>query len=488
MEKLWEQNTRDPFWGNAMDAIEELETELYGKDIDFRTFCIQGLKNFMEYEPLDFVDLAPVHFDWIDAMNKHDRVAIIAFRESMKSTLALVHAAYKMVTVPNTRLMLGSSNMTKASRRLHWFDEFCQRNPRLRRMIDGNRWSSQVKFFKNGSRIMASAVAVAMEGERVHGAILDDVLEEFQRFSDANVIHWMTQVVVPFLLPNGWIWMLQTQKRPEDITDWVGTNPAWHRIRQPVVDENDKPVWPQYWSQERIDSRKREMPMREFESEYMLNCINDEAAVIPWNVLQRNIDSSATLEGYDNNWECVMGVDLAVGLDTANDETAYTLVAWNRDTKQRRLIHTWSGKVQGEGSGWLKAQVDNIVALNDEFRPRKIMIESNGFQRLVAHAASEVRGLPIAMHNTGSEKHHSAKGIPAIGYNMEQDRYLIPYPDNNTHVKKLVQGLRRLTWGLNGKLDGHVSDSVISLWMCELAIREFERKRISVTSWDNSIL
>jgi hypothetical protein len=42
----------------------------------------------------------------------------------------------------------------------------------------------------------------------------------------------------------------------------------------------------------------------------------------------------------------------------------------------------------------------------------------------------------------------------------------------------------QLMWDGKGKLEGHVSDAVISLWMCELAIEERERKKLNMTNWD----
>jgi hypothetical protein len=143
-----------------------------------------------------------------------------------------------------------------------------------------------------------------------------------------------------------------------------------------------------------------------------------------------------------------------------------------------------------EGEGWLRKQVDNIVSMSRKYNPTKIMIETNGFQRLVAHAAETLAGLPIAKHNTGSEKHHGQIGIPVIALRMEQGHYRIPWDKESQDQgpvgsKKLVDGLMQLTWNNNGKLEGHTADSVVSLWMCELAIQEIESKGIVFTSWDN---
>ena len=49
-----------------------------------------------------------------------------------------------------------------------------------------------------------------------------------------------------------------------------------------------------------------------------------------------------------DDWEIVMGVDLAVGIDQQNDETSYCLLAWNRDTQERQIIYQWTGKVKAE--------------------------------------------------------------------------------------------------------------------------------------------
>ena len=62
-----------------------------------------------------------------------------------------------------------------------------------------------------------------------------------------------------------------------------------------------------------------------------------------------------------DDWYVVMGVDLAVGMDSVNDETAYVIVAYNRETEIRQVLYSWSGKMQAAGSGWLKGQVCHSV-------------------------------------------------------------------------------------------------------------------------------
>ena len=95
-----------------------------------------------------------------------------------------------------------------------------------------------------------------------------------------------------------------------------------------------------------------------------------------------------------DDWYVVMGVDLAVGMDSVNDETAYVIVAYNRETEIRQVLYSWSGKMQAAGSGWLKGQVSKIRELAQRFNPDMVMVESNGYQRLVVHAAEEASAIP----------------------------------------------------------------------------------------------
>ena len=117
------------------------------------------------------------------------------------------------------------------------------------------------------------------------------------------------------------------------------------------------------------------------------------------------------------------------------------------------------------------------------------MVESNGYQRLVVHAAQQLEGLPVEGHNTGKEKHRHDVGIPAIALRMEQEKYSIPWnidarENSRPGTRKLVDGLSRLIYGKNGRLEGHTPDAVMALWMCELVVQDFERKRLHFTRWD----
>lgn len=484
----------------SIEGLEQFTQHLLAKglvqeELEFMDFANAVLTDFMRMEPSEYVPLGDMHQSWYDTINSDKRyVGIMCARGHLKTTFTLTYCAYMMSKYPNYKALYVSATLDQAIDKLEQFEELCKRSWRLAPLIKGKEdsgsWKKSQKHFNNESRIRAASTSKSLEGPHVHLIILDDILEEFPRMSDERVIHFIKRVVMPMRLPEGKILLIGTQKRIGDATDWVRQSPDWAHVWHPALDEEGKPRWPEYWTMERLEAERHSMGTRAFESEYLLNPLDPETAVIPWNVIEPCLDESLGFDKPIGDTDIVIGVDLAVGLDTTNDETAYTVVSYDRDTKVRQILYQWCGKVKAEGAGWLTSQVNNLVSLAEKHNPTMIMVETNGFQRLVAHAAKDLASLPVQGHRTGSEKHHAQIGIPRIALALEQGKYIIPWDKSVNKSgpvgsRKLVEGLSRLMWGKNGRLDGHTSDAVISLWMCELAIQDIDKRGIRVTSWDN---
>ena len=475
-----------------------LSKGLLEQELEFIDFANDILLDFMKQEPSDYVALGEMHEEWWGRVDSdYNYVGIICARGHLKTTFTLAYCAYMMHKFPNFRALYVSATLDQAIDKMEQFEELCKRSWRLNSHIkgpeDGGSWRKGAKYFRNGSRIRAASIGKALEGPHVHLIIMDDILEEFARMPDSKIIHYIKRVVMPMRLPTGKILLIGTQKRIGDATDWIRQSSDWTHVWHPALLEDGKPRWPEYWDMDRLESERHSMGTRAFESEYMLNPLDPETAVIPWGVIEPCLDKEVGFGEPLEDSDIVIGVDLAVGLDAANDETAYCVMSYDRETKTRQVIYQWTGKVKAEGAGWLRSQVDNLVSLSEKYNPSIIMVETNGFQRLVAHAAKDLAGLPVKGHRTGSEKHHAQIGIPRIALALEQGRYIIPWNKSVNKAgplgsRKLVEGLSRLMWGKNGRLDGHTSDAVISLWMCELAIQEIDKRGLKITTWDSSVI
>ena len=459
-------------------------------------FVDEVMSDYMELEPGDYVPLGSMHKEWEQNFQTGDYTAIICARGHLKTTWGLCVLAYHMHTQRNFRALYISATLEQAWDKLEQFEELCKRSWRLSnylQKVEDKRVTIRkgAKYFNNGSRVHAASIGKALEGPHVHMIILDDVLQEFPNLTDDKVIHYVQRVVLPMRLPKSQMLLVGTQKRVGDITDWVTESGEWNVIRHPALLEDGSPRWPEYWDKERLDKERETMGSRAFESEYMLNPLDPESAVIPYEVLQRCLDIKLDmgLPEYNDDISVIMGVDLAVGMNTQNDETSYCIVAYNKKDEHRRLLYSWTGRVMARGSGWLETQVLKIRELAKRFNPDTIMIESNGYQRLVVHSASDLAGLPVEGHNTGREKHSHDVGIPGLALEFEKERYTIPWKKEIREAsrpgpRKLTEGLARLIYGKNGRLEGHTPDAVMALWMCELAIKNLNKKGLAYANWE----
>ena len=477
-----------------LDFISQFTKNLDVGKLDYLNFANEIMSDYMAEEPDTFFPLATMHKQWIKKLSENERVAIICARGHLKTSFSLTYLMWNMLYNPNFRALYIGNTFSQVVDKLGQFEELALRSWRIAPQIpkQSKRWNMNLKQFNNGSRVRGAVIGGALEGPHVHLIILDDILEEFPRLTDPKIINYLNRVVLPMRLPQAQMLLIGTQKRPEDVTAYVKNNPKWETIWHPALKKNGRPRWPQYWNLSRLNEEKAAMGSRAFESEYMLNPIDPDSAIIPWTVLEPclNREEEMYLEPLDGKeWRTYMGVDLAVGQSAQHDKTAYAVVAYNRETEQRKLLYCWSGTVRGEGGQWLKAQVDNIRKIYDMFTPTSIMVESNGFQRLVAHAARDVENLPIKTHNTGSERNHSMIGVPRIAVAMEKNLYTIPFgkeasQNNMAGTEHLVRGLMNLMWDNNGRIMGHIADPVIAMWMCELAIDARESKRLNTATWD----
>lgn len=481
------------------DFITFFAGRLHADDLPFWEFANEVMQEYMAEEPDDFVALTEMHKEWQDVLQDSSRTAIICARGHLKTSFSLVYLLWNMIMQENFRALYLGNTFSQVVDKLTQFEELARRSWRCAPFIakKGNfagmrRWNLSQKQFMNGSRVRGAVVGGALEGPHCHLIILDDILEEFPRLNDVRTITYLNRVVLPMRLPNAQILLIGTQKRVGDVTEYVCENPKWDSIRHPALLEDGTPRWPEYWTIDRLEDEKLAMGSRAFESEYMLNPIDPESAVIPWSVLEPCLDRAADMVVKPitgENWHTFIGVDLAVGMDKQNDETAYVALAYNTETLQRQVLHCWNGRVRGEGAGWLKAQVDNITKVADMFKPTSVMIESNGFQRLVAHAARDVERLPVRSHNTGNERNHAQIGVPGLAVQLEKGLYTIPFSPTAEEASRpgtrdLVRGLSHLMWGLNGRIEGHIADPVIALWMCELAIHDYEKNHLSMATWE----
>jgi predicted phage terminase large subunit-like protein len=239
-----------------------------------------------------------------------------------------------------------------------------------------------------------------VHGRRANGVIIDD---PYRNRKDADsktireaVLQWYKIDLRTRLKPDGWIILIQTRWRPDDVsgsilpktwsgeTGWVTSTEGerWYVLCLPAIAEkNDplgrkvgEPLWPEYYRHDLLMAQKGAMSARDWDALYQQKPKPDEGAIIkigwwnPWG------DREIALYGKVPRCDIrMLSVDTAY---TEKEEGSYSAVTlWGRwrDEKRRPnviLLYAWRDRLE---------LPDLVVKLQDligRFKPSRIVIEN----------------------------------------------------------------------------------------------------------------
>lgn len=230
-----------------------------------------------------------------------------------------------------------------------------------------------------------------------------------------------------------------------------------------------KALWPEMWSVEYLEDRRSEIGPDIFEQMYMCNieslkqtsfrhdlfraCFSDDHILLPsLSEAQRKDIRLVT-----------MGVDLA--------STGYFVIfvlGLMHDYK-RIIIDIYRDSIP------YPAQKDLIFYKYLRYNPVEIRVENNALQNLIVQdlqaagkSNSEVAGMPITGHHTGTRKYNPVDGVPSLVSLLQDGALLIPRGD--------VNSIRKTNLLIDEAIKfprGKTSDILMALWFAETAVRGF---------------
>ena len=150
------------------------------------------------------------------------------------------------------------------------------------------RWATN-----SGGDYFAIGVGGAVTGKGADILIIDDPHSEQEAaLSETNpevydkTYEWYTSGPRQRLQPGGAIIMVMTRWSKKDLTGQVLKAAAqrsgedWEVIEFPALFENDKPLWPEFWSVEELVALREELPVGKWMAQYMQQPTSDVSAII----------------------------------------------------------------------------------------------------------------------------------------------------------------------------------------------------------------
>ena len=148
------------------------------------------------------------------------------------------------------------------------------------------RWNTD-----KGGDYFAIGVGGAVTGKGADILIIDDPHSEQEAMMGSpsvydRVFEWYSSGPRQRLQPGGSIVIVMTRWSKRDLTGQILQSAAkkdsdeWEVIELPALMPSGKPLWPEFWKQEELESIKLELPVGKWEAQYQQNPTSEEGAII----------------------------------------------------------------------------------------------------------------------------------------------------------------------------------------------------------------
>ena len=269
------------------------------------------------------------------------------------------------------------------------------------------RWTNNDIVLANGARIIAVGTGQRVRGfiegdTRPNLIIVDDFESELNAFTmeaRAKNRKWITEAVIPSLSDDGKIAMIGTVISEDCFLYWAKDSPAWKVLWYSIWDEDEKSIWPERFPKSRIMEIKREFEsvgnLNGFYQEYMnIAQSPDNAPFKPeWmqlhhydferingqNCLVREVGDERKVKPV----EIYSGVDPASSLAATADFFVIATIAVDSDNN-KYVVDLFRDRISPA------EQPSKIIEIYKKFRPKRMNIETTGYQEALRTAVREL--------------------------------------------------------------------------------------------------
>ncbi|QLH80971.1 hypothetical protein [Halosimplex pelagicum] len=467
-------------------------------------------EGYMAAERDDHVPIGDVHVHWAEQFASGNNIGMLAHRDSLKTTASLGFVIACLEYQPGFLAHWITNTQGQAHKKADTeFWKIVERNPWL---VNLNKPPEQdtkeAKIWPHGSGLFAGWLFGAIEGDRSHQLILDDVIKERGDGDTEEILQWIEGVTVPMVKDSGTTAVIGTRKRPDDIyshlidrdaydfTEYPAVLEEWDReFREddtwrerrppeglytevdgrPLVDDEVHVLWPEARGPQYLAEKYDQMSPHLFWREFCMVIRGASGNLIEKSDVDRLVnDDGCSIRGQSPPRDLSPGAGEAtiVAHDPAQsstgDHAAFTAWRVGRDGRRRLLDARAETGMQPSA---IKAE---LADLDDRYDPAMVVIESNGMQQYVANDAvefsaslrSKVTGIP-----TTGKKHSWENGIPRLRRLVENGG--IQFYRGHGPTEDFIQAALSLTLS-DGKLKGHTPDLIASWYMAEQGIRRLE--------------
>lgn len=436
------------------------------------------------------------HENWSHLTARHKRLALNAPRDHGKSFFfSFAYVIWRLyynwipselVGFPSIpRISLGyifSATQDQAINFLEIVKNEIETNPLLTHLIPDHRenWSKTEIKCANGSIVRARGWGVRVRGAHPVWVVCDDVLNDESIYSEVTrnkQIDYFFSAVTPMVVPGGQIIIIGTPFHQLDLYHKLAENPVYKFQKCAAIDEAGNALWPTRYDKASLELKKQEVGSTRFAREYLCVPISDESSLFPAHILEQCYDHEFEMPTHLTQKErdglrIFTGVDLALSTTVGADFTVITTIGIDE------YKNKWILDIRRKRGMPMSEQLREIQDVNTAFRPLKILIEDNAFQRVFRDELVRNTDLPVdGFTTTAHNKNKAERGVPSLQVQFENKKFVIARKTDRDRrmTDPLVNELKCFSWH-DGRLQGLGAhdDCVLSLWIATEAASQYE--------------
>ena len=519
------------------------------KDIDFVSFCEQFLDSKLFPHQLNWLDMMEGREpSWMPAgityePGEPDRVLINVPPEHAKSTtITTNYVTYKIVTDPNTRVIIVSKTQGMARKFLGAIKTRLSHpayiklqtafGPNGGYKADATQWSADMIYLGTGRdsgekdpTVQALGMGSQIYGARADLIIVDDAVMGANAHEWEKQLEWLQKEVITRLGRHGKLIIVGTRVAPVDLYkmlrdpgQWSGGVTPFTYCAMPAVlefDENPdkwKTLWPESdqqenakddplpngnfpkWDGPSLSKRRSQVSAAVWAMVYQQEDVTEDSIFSPTcvagsiNGMRKRGPLKPGVPGHPKHTE---GTYTVMGLDPAmQGATGAVIATYNKSDGKIYVLDCVNmtepspDKIQHLIEDWV-----------EKYRPQELRIEINAHQK--AYALDEnlrnflaSYGCQLNSHFTGKNKWDTSFGVASMTMlfgNTRDGRFEdnnimeIPSNEGSEGIKTLVQQL--ITWKPDTK---NPTDTVMALWFAIIRIRELMQNTSRVGQYQSN--
>lgn len=341
---------------------------------DFPKFVEIFLQSFLSAKSPQFHKEIMLKLQEMTEKKTKNRLLFIAPRGFAKSTLVSVFfTLWISLYKKNTDVFVVSATISLAKEQLRKIRKELEENQKIMDSFgeqESEKWTEEILMLQNGVNIRAKGRGFQIRGFRPDLIVCDDLEDEeviYSKEQRDKMELWFFRTLLPSLKPDQNLVYVGTKIHQNSLIVKLKQKDEFESREYKALTDN-RSIWEDLWSTEKLEALRRELGTYAFEAEYQNNPLS----------LQDQPIKPHMLEGVRIRGEpeySVMAVDPAISEKTSADYRA--IACFTRTDEGFKEVYSERGK-------WgIEEFVGRILESYNLYRPDRVVIEAVAFQKVL---------------------------------------------------------------------------------------------------------